>query len=168
MFWVLWFLFPFFLSFVLFFDLEAYSSVSSFCLILCVYFYGLKETTTSPSLEGEDLCRNAPCVDRMCLETCSGCGLRCPRTPCVTAASMTGIVCAVGTLAGHLELKQVWLVDPRVPPHPCWTLPVGQLELWQVLHIGGALVGQLDTKWVWTTASCRAVHLGFPCGTSVS
>ena len=93
-------------------------------MILCVYFYGLKETTTSPSLEGEDLCRNAPCVDRMCLETCSGCGLRCPRTPCVTEASMTGIVCAVGTLAGHLELKQVWLVDPSPPP-PMLDTPSG-------------------------------------------
>lgn len=44
----------FFLSFFLF---GTYFSVSSFFLTLCVGFYIVDETTTSPSLEGMALCR---------------------------------------------------------------------------------------------------------------
>ena len=42
----------FFLRFYLVLLFEVYSSVSSFCLILCVGFYALDATVTTPSLEG--------------------------------------------------------------------------------------------------------------------
>lgn len=37
-----------------------YSSVSSFCLTLCVYFFVFSSSATSPSLEGMFLCRRCP------------------------------------------------------------------------------------------------------------
>ena len=46
---------------------ETYSSVFSFCLIFCVYFYELGETAKSTSLEGMALCRSVSFTECMCL-----------------------------------------------------------------------------------------------------
>ena len=82
---------------------EAYSSVSSFCLTCCVYFYGLGGAANSPEFEGMILCLVIPYVDYMpgdfCWLASWTCGWHGLGEP--------GTFHIMSPLSGQLKLKQI-------------------------------------------------------------